>query len=170
MISSKIQRMPQTAIGLVGLIVAGCAFASRYLSITNHATFITAALSPYLLLCAPVSAGLLLWDRHWILAIAGVGLTIAMLAVQLPFCRGSDATRSASVGLRVMSAKLRVGDAGPSHLVRSAREQADVIAVQELTPQEADLLSGAGLEAVFPYRWLEVRSGPGGVGMWSRFP
>jgi endonuclease/exonuclease/phosphatase (EEP) superfamily protein YafD len=170
MISSKIQRMPQTAIGFVALVVAGCAFASRYLVISNHVTFITAALSPYLMLCAPVSAALLLWGRHWILAIAGVGLTIAMLVVQLPFYRGSDEARTAGVGLRVMSANLRVGQADPSHLVRSAREQADVLAVQELTPEGADRFSRAGLDAAFPYRWLEARSGPGGVGMWSRFP
>jgi endonuclease/exonuclease/phosphatase (EEP) superfamily protein YafD len=167
---SKIQRMPQTAIGFVALVVAGCAFASRYVSITNHATLITAVLSPYLMLCAPVSAALLLWGRHWIPAIAAVGLTMAMLAVQLPLYRGSDAARTADVGLRVMSANLREGRADSSHLVRSAREQADVIAFQELTPQEADRLSEAGLDATFPYRWLEARGGPGGVGMWSRFP
>ncbi|MGO9380976.1 MAG: endonuclease/exonuclease/phosphatase family protein [Mycobacterium sp.] len=162
--------MPQTAIGLVALVAAGCAFASRYLSITNHATFVTAALSPYLMLCAPVSAALLLWGRHWILAIATVGLIVAMLAVQLPLYRGSNAARAAGVGLRVISANLREGQADPSQVVRSAREQADVIAFQELTPQEADRLSCAGLDATFPYRWLEARDGPGGVGIWSRFP
>jgi endonuclease/exonuclease/phosphatase (EEP) superfamily protein YafD len=170
MISLKIQRMPQTAIGFVALVVAGCAFASRYLSITNHATFITAALLLYLMLCAPVSAALLLWGRHWILAIAAVGLTMAMLAVQLPLYRGSDAARTAGVRLRVISANLREGQADPCHLVKSAREHADVIAFQELTPEEADRLSCAGLDATFPYRWLEARGGPGGVGMWSRFP
>ena len=170
MIVSNIQRMPQTAIGFVALVVAGCVFASRYLSITNHATFITAALSPYLMLCAPVSAALLLWGRHWILALAAVGLTVAVLAVLLPLYRGSDAARTAGVGLRVISANLREGKADPSHFVRSARGQVDVIAFQELTPQEADRLSRAGLDATFPYRWLEARDGPGGVGIWSRFP
>ena len=62
--------MPQTAIGFVALVVAGCAFASRYLSITNHVVFIMAALSPYLMLCAPVSAAVFVWGRHWILAFA----------------------------------------------------------------------------------------------------
>jgi endonuclease/exonuclease/phosphatase (EEP) superfamily protein YafD len=162
--------MPQTAIGFVALVVAGCAFASRYLSITNHATFITAALSPYLMLCAPVSAALLLWGRHWILAIAAVGLTVAAFAVQLPLYLDSDARRTADVEVRLMSANIYVGTADPDHLVRSAQAQADVIAFQELTPQEADRLSDAGLDATFPYRWLDARSGSGGVGMWSRFP
>ena len=170
MIMSKIQRMPQTAIGFVALVVAVCAFASRYLSITNHATFITAALSPYLMLCAPVSAALLIWGRHWILAIAAVGLTVAEFAVQLPLYLHSDARRTAGVEVRLMSANLYEGMADPDHLVSSAQAQADVIAFQELTPQEADRLSCAGLDATFPYRWLDARSGGGGVGMWSRFP
>jgi endonuclease/exonuclease/phosphatase (EEP) superfamily protein YafD len=167
--------MPQTAIGLVALVVAGCAFASRYLSITNHVTFITAALSPYLMLCAPVSAALLLWGRHWILAVAATGLTVAAFAVQLPLylhSTGGHSTggRMANVEVRLLSANLYEGMADPDPLVRSAREQADVVAVQELTPQEADRLSRAGLDTAFPYRWLEARDGPGGVGMWSRFP
>ncbi len=162
--------MPQTALGFVALVVAGCAFASRYFSINSHAVLIMVALSPYLMLCAPVSAALLLWGRHWLLAAAGAALTIAMLTVQLPFYCASDAARTASVGLRVMSANLRLGRADPDHLVRSARGQADVIAVQELTPEETDRLSHAGIDAAFPYRWLEARSGPDGVGLWSRFP
>jgi endonuclease/exonuclease/phosphatase (EEP) superfamily protein YafD len=162
--------MPQTAIGLVALVVASCAFASRYLSITNHVTFITAALSPYLMLCAPVSAALLLWGRHWILAVAATGLTVAAFAVQLPLYLHSTSGRMANVEVRLMSANLYEGMADPDPLVRSAREQADVVAVQELTPQEADRLSRAGLDTTFPYRWLEARDGPGGVGMWSRFP
>jgi endonuclease/exonuclease/phosphatase (EEP) superfamily protein YafD len=162
--------MPQTAIGLVALVVAGCAFTSRYLSITNHVTFITAALSPYLMLCAPVSAALFLWGRHWILAIAAAGLTVAAFAAQLPLYLHSTGGRMASVEVRLMSANLYEGMADPDPLVRSARGQADVVAVQELTPQEADRLSRAGLDATFPYRWLEARDGPGGVGMWSRFP
>jgi hypothetical protein len=162
--------MPQIAIGFVTLVVAGCAFTSRYLSITNHVTFIAAALSPYLMLFAPVSAALLLWCRHWILASAATGLTVAAFAVQLPLYLHSTGGRVAGVEVRLMSANLYEGTADPDPLVRSAREQADVVAFQELTQQEADRLSRAGLDATFPYRWLEARDGPGGVGMWSRFP
>jgi endonuclease/exonuclease/phosphatase (EEP) superfamily protein YafD len=166
----KIHRMPQTAIGLVALVFACCAFASRYLSLTNHVTFITAALSPYLMLCAPVSAALLLWGRHWILALAAAGLTVAALGVQLPMYLHSADGRAMGVEVRLMSANLYEGMADPDPLVRSAREQADVVAFQELTQQEADRLSGAGIDATFPYRWLEARDGPDGVGIWSRFP
>jgi endonuclease/exonuclease/phosphatase (EEP) superfamily protein YafD len=167
---SEIQRAPQTGTGLVAFAVAGLALASRYLPITNHVVLLTAAFSPYLMVCAPLSVVLLALARHWILAIIAMGFTIATLAVQLPLYRGSDAARTAAVGLRVISANLREGQADPSYLVRSAREQADVLAFQELTPREADRLSAAGLDATFPYRWLDPRAGPSGVGVWSRLP
>jgi endonuclease/exonuclease/phosphatase (EEP) superfamily protein YafD len=167
---SRVQRAPQTGTGLVAFAVAGLALASRYLPITNHVVLLTAALSPYLMLCGPLSVVLLTLARRWILAIVAVGLTMATLAIQLPLYRGSDAARTAGVGLRVISANLREGQADPSYLVRSAREQADVLAFQELTPQEADHLSAAGLDVTFPYRWLDPRAGASGVGVWSRLP
>lgn len=162
--------MFQTAIGFVALVIAGCAFASRYLSITNHATLITAALSPYLMLCAPVAAALLIWGKRGLFAMAAGGLSVAAFAVQFPLYLGSGAGRNSAVDIRLMSANLYEGKADADHLVRSAQARADVIAFQELTPQEADRLSRAGLDETFPYRWLDVRGDARGVGMWSRFP
>ena len=160
----------QAVTGIVAFTVASLALASRYLPITNHVVLLTAAVSPYLMFCGPLSVVLLTLARRWILAIVAVGLTMTTLAVQLPLYRGSDAARTAGVGLRVISANLLDGHADPRYLVRSAREQADVLAFQELTPQEADRLSAAGLDATFPYRWLDPRAEASGVGIWSRLP
>jgi endonuclease/exonuclease/phosphatase (EEP) superfamily protein YafD len=154
----------------VAFVIAGCALASRYLPITNHVVLLTAAFSPYLMRCGPVSVVLLILARRWILAIVAVGSTVATLAVQLLLYLGSDADRTEGVGLRVISVNLREGQADPDYLVRSAREQADVLGFQELTPQEVDRLSVGGLDAAFPYRWLDARYGASGVGIWSRFP
>jgi endonuclease/exonuclease/phosphatase (EEP) superfamily protein YafD len=167
---SKILRAAQTATGLLAFAIASLALASRYLSITHDVVLVTAAFSPYLMLGGPVSVILLALARRWILAIAAVGFTVASLSVQLPLYRGSDAVPTAAVGLRVISANLREGQADPGYLVRSAREQADIIAFQELTPDEVDRLSAAGLDATFPYRWLDARAGASGVGVWSRLP
>jgi endonuclease/exonuclease/phosphatase (EEP) superfamily protein YafD len=154
----------------VAFVTSGWALASRYLPITNHVVLLTAALSPYLTLCAALSAVLLILARRWMLAIAAAVLTVTTLAVQAPLYRGSDATRTAGAVVRVMSANLREGLADPDYPVRSARAQADVVAFQELTPQEVDRLSAAGLDATFPYRWLDARASASGVGVWSRFP
>jgi hypothetical protein len=64
---------------------------------------LTAALSPYLMLCGPVSVVLLTLAKRWILAIVAAGITMAMLAVQLPLYCGSDAARTGpGVGRRVI--------------------------------------------------------------------
>jgi len=149
--------------------VACWALASRYLPITNHAVLLTAALSPYLMLCAPVPAILLALTGRWVLAIVAFALTATTLAVQAPLYLRSDRAPTEGVELRVLSANLRVGKADPGRLVSSARE-ADILAFQELTPGAADRLSAAGLDATLPYRWLDARDGALGVGVWSRFP
>ena len=131
---------------------------------------LTAALSPYLMLCAAVSAILLALARHWILAIVALGLTATTLAVQAPLYLGSHSDRTGGIEFRVLSANLREGKADPGLLVSSAREHADVLSFQELTPAEVDRLSAAGLDTTFPNRWLDARDGPYGVGVWSRFP
>lgn len=154
----------------MALAVAAGALASRYLPITNHLVLFLAAASPYFMLCAPVSVVLLMWGRRWVLAIGAVGLTVATFAVEIPLYLGSDVNRIADVEVRVMSANIREGMADAHHLVRSARTQADVVALQELTPRAVDRLSAAGLDATFPYRWLDARGGAAGVGMWSRYP
>jgi endonuclease/exonuclease/phosphatase (EEP) superfamily protein YafD len=69
-----------------------------------------------------------------------------------------------------MSANIYEGTADPQSLVEAAQAQADVIAFQELTAQAVDGLSRAGLDATFPYRWLDARGDARGVGVWSRFP
>lgn len=162
--------MPKTAIGLVALAIACWAFASRYLPVTNHVVMLTAALSPYLLLFGLVAVVVLVLARSWILAMVAVVLTVATLSVEVPLYLRSGVAHAEGVVVRVMTANLRNGLADPGHLVKSAEAQADVLAFQELTPREVDRLSAAGLDATFPYRWLEPRRGASGVGLWSRFP
>jgi endonuclease/exonuclease/phosphatase (EEP) superfamily protein YafD len=162
--------VPKTAIGLVALAVACWAFASRYLPVTNHVVMFTAALAPYLMLFGLVAVVLLVLARSWILAMVALVATVATLAVEVPLYLRSDARHVEGVAVRVITANLRNGLADPGHLVKAAEAQADVLAFQELTPREVDRLSAAGLDAAFPYRWLDPRRGASGVGLWSRFP
>jgi hypothetical protein len=141
----NIRRALLITAGLVAFAVAGSALISRHLPITNHAVFFTAALFPYLTLCAPVSMALLTLARRWTLAIVAIGLTVTMLAVQLPLYVGADTPRSGGVELRVISANLGFGS---PYLATLAREQTDVLAVQELTPGEVDRLSAARICAL----------------------
>lgn len=157
-----------TAIGVAALVVAFAALVARYVPSTTRAVLGTAALSPYLMLGAPAAMALYAALRSITLAaIAGV-LTIAVIAVQAPrYVRGRP---DAGIGVRVMSANLRYGRADPDALVGLARDQIDILAVQELTPEKAGLLSACGLDEAFPYRALRACEGPAGVGVWSRYP
>jgi endonuclease/exonuclease/phosphatase (EEP) superfamily protein YafD len=166
----KSRRAVLTAVGSVAFGIAFCALVSRYLPITNHAVLITSAFSPYLLLAAPFGMTLLFLAGRWILVILSTGLTVAMLVVQLPMYIGANTAATEDVRLRVISANLRDGRAEPQDVVSLARDQTDVLAVQELTPGEVDRLSAAGIDTTFPYRWLDARDAAEGVGLWSRFP
>ena len=50
-----------------------------------------------------------------------------------------------------------------------ATEHADILAVQELTPELSEQLTAA-LAADFPYSALRPRDRAAGVGLWSRYP
>lgn len=162
--------MPKTAIGLVALAIACWALASRYLPVTNHLVLLSAALSPYLMVGAPVAAIVLLLAGRWWLVTIAVASTAAMLAVELPLYLSSDTAQPNGITIRVMTANLRLGLADAGQFVKSADAQADILAVQELTPREVARLNDAGLDATFRYRWLDPRPGASGVGLWSRFP
>lgn len=121
------------------------------------------------MLLAPVSA---IWSAligRWILAGAAFGLAVTTLAVEARLYLRSGSNPTAGVALRILSGNLREGKADPGGLVKVGG-QADIVALQELTPELVDRLTAAGLDAAFPYRWLDARDGPYGVGVWSRFP
>jgi len=157
-----------TIVGIVVLAVAVVALIVRFVPRINVAVVATAALAPYLMLGAPLAMIVLAVSRTWIaVAVAGV-VTVAMVAVQLPWYTRGRAGSGAVV--RVVSANLRYGRADPQAVVRMARDHADILAVQELTPEKAELISAAGMDAVLPYQALRAREGAAGVGIWSRFP
>jgi endonuclease/exonuclease/phosphatase (EEP) superfamily protein YafD len=162
--------MARTVVAVIAglaLVVAAAAFTARFVPNVNRTVLVTAALAPYLMLGAPLGMILFATIRSWTFGFLGAALTIAMVAVQLPWWVGGEA---AAAGLRIMSANLRYGLADPDALVHLANEHADILAVQELTPEEADRLSAAGIDRTFPYRALRAREGPAGVGIWSRYP
>jgi endonuclease/exonuclease/phosphatase (EEP) superfamily protein YafD len=102
------------------------------------------------------------------LAAVAAAVTIAAVAVQLPcYVRSAAAP---GVGVRVMTANLRYGRADADAVVDLARKHADILAVQELTPEKAEMISAAGLDDAFPFQALRACDGPAGVGIWSRHP
>ena len=144
---------------------------ARHVPLTNQVVMFAAALSPYLMGAAVVSVVLLLVSGRWALAIAATLVVVVALAVELPLFVSDRKDRAAgTVPLRVMTANILYGRADATSLVATANASADVLAVQELTPESVERMSKAGLDETFPYRALDARPGPDGVGVWSRFP
>jgi endonuclease/exonuclease/phosphatase (EEP) superfamily protein YafD len=157
-----------TIVAVILFVAATAALVARYTPTRNRALLAVAALAPYLMLGAPLAAVSFGLARHWVLAAVAAALTVATVAVQMPWHVRTKAPPG--VGVRVVSANLRYGRADAPALARLVDQNADILAVQELTPEKADLLSASGLDAVLPYRALRARGGPAGVGLWSRYP
>lgn len=168
--SGKVRQLILTVLGLITLVAAGGALAVRYMPIEHHIVLMLAAASPYLMIAAPVSVLLLALSRRWLATAVAGCLTVAMLVVQLPRYLGPETRVAASVGVRVMTANLGLGLADANAVTDSARELADVLVVQELTPEAVSRLSAAGLDDTFPHRALNPHDVASGAGVWSRWP
>jgi endonuclease/exonuclease/phosphatase (EEP) superfamily protein YafD len=154
-------------IGIAALAVAAIALIARYLPGVILPVVVTAALAPYLMLAAPVAMIDFIVLRDWpLVTFAGV-LTVATATVQLRWHIGTMADGGLTV--RVVSANLRYGRADAAAVAELAAQHADILAVQELTPEFAQQIS-AGVDVDFPYHALRAREGPAGVGIWSRYP
>lgn len=147
-------------------LVAAVAVAARYLPVTNHAVLVIAALSPYLVGGAGIAVlPILITPWRWA-AVPALALVAVTAAVNAPLFISQPVTQS--VPIRVMTANLREGSADPTALAEIASDQADVVVVQELTPELAEKLDRMASD--FPYHAIDPRSGASGVGIWSRHP
>ena len=163
-------RLLATVLGLLALAVALVGFGARYLPISAHPTLVVAAAAPYLAIAAPVAVVLLGLGRRYLLVLVACAVTAALVLVYLPRFQASPGSSVASVDLRVLTTNLGMGQADPVAFAALARGSADVVAVQEMTPEAADGLLKAGMDAVSPYRVLVPAESASGIGIWSRHP
>ncbi len=163
-------RVLATVLGLLGLVAAAAGMAARFLPLSNQPLLIVAAAAPYLLLAAPVAAMLLLVGRRWLLVILAVLLSAAAVVVYLPRYQTPAPPGRQAVDVRMLTTNLGMGQVDPRAFAALASERADIVAVQEMTPQAAAGLSTAGMDRVFPYRVVAPAELASGIGVWSRYP
>jgi endonuclease/exonuclease/phosphatase (EEP) superfamily protein YafD len=163
-------RVLATVLGVLASAVAAAGLVSRYLPISNEAVLVVSAASPYL--SAAGVAGMILFAlaRRWVLTIVAALLCVVMLVVLLPRYLGPEKSEVPSASVRVLSANLGHGHADPRAVVAFASQAADVLVVQEMTPEVAAGMSAAGLDVVFPHRAIDPRPLAAGIGVWSRYP
>jgi len=151
------------------LLLAGAALAARYAPLPGHLSVFAIVASPFLMFAAPMALIVLGWGRHWMAsALAGI-LTVALVVVQLPWYLG-ETPKPGSLPVRVMTVNMLFGHADPQAIADSAAAQADILLVQELTPEAVRGLSTAGLDGDFPHHALDARPQAAGVGVYSRYP
>lgn len=163
-------RVSATVLGVLASAVAIAGLVSRYVPIGHEGVLVLAAASPYLTAAALAAMVLFGIARRWVLTILAACLCVAMIGVLLPRFVGPERTAVPSVGVRVLSANLGLGQADPRAVVELARSSADVLVAQEMTPALAAAMSAAGLDEAFPHRVIDPRPGAAGIGLWSRYP
>ena len=151
--------------GFIALVGVGAYFTPM------HSQYLLglSALSPYLMLGAPL-AGVcfaLTRARTWLMVAAA--LTLIVGSLQAPLFIADDVP--AGTAFRVMTANLHLGEVDAASLVSAVRNhKIDALMVQELTPEERDRLQAAGIDELLPYNLLAPFWGAAGAGLWSRYP
>lgn len=150
------------------LALAGGLLLLRYLPLRNPGLISLVVGVPYLpFLMIPAAVGLLL-SREWIGATAGIALIAVTLGTQLSFI---DPEAPNGNQLRVMSINVAKGTADANSVLDQARaHNADLVAIQELTPSFVERLTAEGINDTFPFKIVKAGQGAEGTGLWSRIP
>jgi endonuclease/exonuclease/phosphatase (EEP) superfamily protein YafD len=133
------------------------------------------AFTPFALIAAFLVFGLATALRNWMAAAIAALATLCLAVAVLPRAIGDGTVDAAGrETLTVLSANIHRGTADPAALVGLvAREDPDLMTVQELTPGYVQKLDAAGLGRLLPNRVLAVFRGrpkKPGLGVYSRLP
>ncbi len=130
-----------------------------------------AALAPAATVPAVAAVAIAAASSWWLAIVLAVPAG-TLVAWQLP-PRRPQAPESgpASPCVRLLTVNAQGGNASAEAIVRSVRDHlADVLAVQELTPDLACRLAGAGLGELLPFSEIHARRRYAGAAIWSRWP
>ncbi|MDQ1724638.1 MAG: hypothetical protein QOG52_1666 [Frankiaceae bacterium] len=145
--------------------------ATRYGNSGNQLVAVPAAFVPFAIVPAVVGAGLLAGVRSRWGTAAGVLVVLLVGATQVPLYAGSPSGPVNARPLTVLTLNMEFGLADANALVAAAvHEGADVVALEEMTPEALDRLNAAGMAGAFPYSIVAPGAGAGGVGLFSRHP
>ncbi|MFL6054936.1 MAG: endonuclease/exonuclease/phosphatase family protein [Actinoallomurus sp.] len=129
------------------------------------------AFTPYAAVVSAVLVVLSLAFRRW--RAFGVALAVlgAFAIAVLPRAVGNAAPAARGPVLRILTANLRLGQASPQALVDLVRRtRADLLSVQEFTPQAGAAFDRAGLGRLLPYKITTPLGSALGSGIYARYP
>lgn len=157
-------------VAALGLLVAAVGVVAHFRAPGSALAIGISAAAPYLLTGAPVATVLLLLARQWAATLAAVVMTLVCITTQAPLFRGAGTPPHAS-SFTVLTFNLKLGSAAPGAVVAAVRSRhADVLMLEELTPEEQNRLDAAGLNTVLPHHLSAPAQSATGTGLWSRTP
>jgi endonuclease/exonuclease/phosphatase (EEP) superfamily protein YafD len=129
------------------------------------------AFTPYAAIVSAAAVACACVLRRWRAAGVALVATGAFAIAVLPRAVGDTAPAAKETLLRVLTANLRLGHADPRALVDLVRRtRADVLSVQEFTPEAGAAFDRAGLGTLLPYRLTAPLGGALGSGLYARYP
>jgi endonuclease/exonuclease/phosphatase family metal-dependent hydrolase len=130
------------------------------------------AYTPYVTFAALLASGTALALRNWAASAVAALAAVLLLSAVLPRALGDgEGMPPGDSELRVLSTNIHHGTADPVKLVGLVEAvDPDLLSIQELTPDFAAELKGAGLDRLLPETILSVREGASGGGLYSRLP
>jgi len=159
-------------LGIVGLALTAVAVAAlglRLLGVDTGLLVYVTSFVPYGVVLAVSGVVLLVLARWRRWAVVAITVAVCSVAFQVPVMV-PDAPPASAVPVVVMTLNLHVGGADPQRVVDIVRSRhVDLLAVQELTPEEASALLTAGLGDLLPYVAARAAGGAQGTALWSRW-
>ena len=165
------RRILAAATALITLAFPAIALLARAQPVTTIPRLILSVGSTFVPVLALLGLVLAALSRRILLTLIAVFLVTATLAIQVSwYYLGRASETNAHKDIRVLSSNLRYGRADAASFVGLAKASTDVITVAELTPDAVARFTEAGIGDTFPYSVLIPAPGPGGIGLWSRYP
>lgn len=122
---------------------------------------------PWAIIAAVLGVVTLSLTRRWITLGLTVIAAVALVWTQIPLWHADAAAHGRR--LVVVQSNIRLGQGDVTTLVKRVRdENADLLTVEELTPQALSRLHAAGISAELGYEYTAADSGGRGAGVFSR--
>lgn len=164
-------------LGRLGLVAASLALAAGATGIGLHYStsewepaVLAASFASYLMVFALVAIILFAVTRQWTGTALAVVVAGSGLWSQAPML-WADGSPPPGTDVVVMQSNLMLGHGSPTDVVTAARDTgAEVLTIDELTPDLLTRLDAAGLAELFPHRFTAPSGGGQGTGIFSRYP
>ncbi|MGV8873796.1 MAG: endonuclease/exonuclease/phosphatase family protein [Rhodococcus sp. (in: high G+C Gram-positive bacteria)] len=145
-------------------------FTIRQVGVANI-TFVSLVVgAPYLGVASLAALILFAAARSRIGSAVAVVLTVAVVGVQVPMFLAGGPDNSGPE-LSVLTINVAHGDADAAAIVAAVRDNdVDILAVQELTPEEVTDLQASGIDELLPFSFTAALPVADGTGLWSRTP